>query len=96
MIVKIMLMSAVEMREEVHQLVDQIDEKLLEAVYALLGTYVQKEDSVLGYETDGTPVTASAFLEQADKAMEAVERGEYITVEELDRRTKEWLRQRIK
>jgi hypothetical protein len=41
-------------------------------------------------------VTASVFLKQAEAAMEAVERGEYITVEELDRKTKEWLEHRTR
>ncbi|MEL6658811.1 MAG: hypothetical protein AAFY48_01545 [Bacteroidota bacterium] len=85
-------MSAVEMREEVHQLIDQIDDRLLKAVYAMLGTYVKKEDDpVLGYETDGTPVTASTFLEQAEKAVAEAKEGKGITVEELRKRSEEWL-----
>ena len=92
MIVKEMLMSAVEMHQEVHQLIDQIDDRLLEAVYAMLGTYVKKEeDPVLGYETDGTPVTASVFLEQAEEAVAEAKAGKGITVEELRNRSEEWL-----
>lgn len=58
----------------------------------MLSTYVQEQkDPIIGYETDGTPVTASAFLEQADEAMVAVERGEYITFEQLEKKSEEWL-----
>ncbi len=84
-------MSAVEMRQEVHQLIDQIDARLLEAVYAMLGTYVKTEDPILGYETDGTPVTASAFLKQAEEAVAEAKAGKGISVEELRNRSTEWL-----
>lgn len=90
--VKSMFMSAVEMREQVHELIDQLDDRLLEAVYAMLETYMQKEeDPVLGYETDGTPVTASVFLEQAEEAVAEAKAGKGITVEELRNRSEEWL-----
>lgn len=95
MIVKQMLMSAVEIRAEIDSLLDKVqgqNESFLKVVHSMLSTYVQgQEDPIIGYETDGTPVTASAFLEQADEAMAAVERGEYITLEELEKESEEWL-----
>jgi hypothetical protein len=86
-------MSAVEMREEVHQLIDQLDDRLLEAVHAMLGIYVQKEvDPVVGYEADGTPITASTLEQQADEAVTQIERGEYTTLEELEKESEQWLK----
>lgn len=86
-------MSAGEMREEVHQLIDQLDDRLLEAVHAMLGIYVQKEvDPVVGYEADGTPITASTLEQQADEAVTQIERGEYTTLEELEKESEQWLK----
>ena len=88
-------MSTVEMRAEIDGWLDAIqksDQSLFKAVHAMLGTYAKEQDDpILGYEVDGTPVTASAFLKQADEAMEAVERGEYITAEELEKESAKWL-----
>ena len=90
---KRILMSTVEMRAEVHQMIDEIDSPLLEAIHAMLGTYKkrQEEDTIIGYETDGTAVTASVFLEQAEIAIAEAKAGKGITVEELEKRSEQWL-----
>ena len=84
------LMSTVDMRAEVHQMIDEVDNALLEAIHAMLGAYKkrQEEDPVVGYEIDGTPVKLSTLEKQAD---EAVEKGEYITLEELEKESEQWL-----
>ena len=85
-------MSAAEMREEVHQLIDLLDDQLLEAVYVMLGAYIKKEEKIIiGYNTDGTPVTASAFLEQAEKAIADAKADKGVSVEELRNISEEWL-----
>ncbi len=90
--IKQIFMSAVEIRADLIQRITNMDERFLKAMHLMAVAYDNKdEDPILGYETDGTAVTASAFLKQADAAMEEVVRGEYITVEELDKHTKEWL-----
>ncbi|PTM13830.1 MAG: hypothetical protein DA408_05065 [Bacteroidetes bacterium] len=90
---KQMLMSATEIRAEVHQMIDEVDDNLLEAIHAMLGTYKkrQEEDPIVGYEIDGTPITVSTLEQQADEAVAQVERGEYITLEELAKESEEWL-----
>ncbi|MEM9261098.1 MAG: hypothetical protein AAGA62_15755 [Bacteroidota bacterium] len=85
-------MSTIDMRTESQQILERIDERFLAAVYALLRTYDEpSQEPIVGYEIDGTPVTASRFLQQADEAMAAVDRGEYTTIEELEEESKKWL-----
>lgn len=86
-------MSTVDMRAEVHQMIDEVDIALLEAIHAMLGTYKkrQEEDPIVGYEIDGTPLTLSTLEKQADEAVAQVERGEYITLEELEKESEQWL-----
>lgn len=92
MIVKQMLMSAIEMREQVHQLVDEIDERLLKAVYALLGTYTHNQDEAIeGYDLDGNPMNAEQLMDKYEAGLAEVKAGNYITVEELREKSKEWL-----
>lgn len=87
------LMSTVDMRAEMHQMIDEVDNALLEAIHAMLGTYKkrQEEDPIVGYEIDGTPLTLSTLEKQADEAVAQVERGEYITLEELEKESEQWL-----
>jgi hypothetical protein len=79
---------------EFSRTIDQLDDRLLEAAHAMLGTSVQKEvDPVVGYEADGTPITASTLEQQADEAVTQIERGEYTTWEELEKESEQWLYQ---
>jgi predicted GTPase len=89
-----MIMSTVEMRGKVHQIIGEVGPTLLEAIHAMLETYQKRreDDPVVGYELDGTPITASTLEQQADDAIEQVARGEYITLEELEKESEEWLK----
>jgi hypothetical protein len=87
-------MTIAEQRTHVPQLLEQVDDEFFTTVYTMLETYVrgrQQPDPIIGYETDGTPVTARTFLRQADEAMAAVDRGEYITLEDLEKESEAWL-----
>lgn len=81
------------MRTEVHQMIEEADDALLEAIYAILeGHKKQHEsDSIVGYELDGTPITLATLEQQADEAMAQVRRGEYTTLAELEKESEQWL-----
>ncbi|MBE2207222.1 MAG: hypothetical protein IAE84_06535 [Saprospiraceae bacterium] len=89
-------MSTIELRTQLHHLIDQLDDRFLKAVHSMVSVY-QKEDSaldddpVLGYETDGTPVTASVFIEQAQKALSEAKEGKGLSVEEFTIISEQWL-----
>lgn len=90
--IKQMLMSTVEMRSEVAGWLEELDETFLAAVHAMVGTYVKKKaDAIIGYEIDGSPLTVSEFVKQADEQVERAKAGEGISVDELRKRSEEWL-----
>lgn len=85
-------MSAVEIKAEINRYLELVeDERFLKVVHSMLDTYLKEGDPIIGYEVDGTPITASTFLKQADESMAEVERGEYTTLEELEKESEEWL-----
>jgi len=79
------------MRQALHKRIDQIDEKFLKAVYAMVTAYLDEEDPIVGYEVDGKPIYASALREELDKEVENVVNGDYISAEELDKKSRTWL-----
>lgn len=87
-------MNIVDVRAEVHQMIDKADYVLLEAIYAMLEVYQkhQAEQTVVGYEADGKPITAASLEEQASKAITQVKQGEYISLEELEKESEQWLK----
>jgi len=89
-----MLMSAVEIRTEIDQLLNKIqsnNESFLKVVHSMLTTYVQEQDPVIGYNAAGKPMYASVAKEEFKARHEAVDRGEFITLEELKKESETWL-----
>ncbi len=82
-------MSTTEMRSELHQLIDQVDERFLKAVYLMVRAY-QEKDPVISYDIDGTPRTASELTAILDEEVEAARRGEYIAIEEFQKQSAQW------
>lgn len=95
MIVKQMLMSAVEMRDQVHQLVDEIDERLLKAVFLMMSSYQKEEVPNLVYQA-GEPVTTEALKAKISVAEAQIDRGEYLTPAQLRQEAEQWLSESIK
>lgn len=89
------LMSTVDMRNEVAGWLESLDDDFMAVVHAMVGTRVRQQqvetEPIVGYELDGTPVTASRFVEEAEAAVEAAKAGHSITVQELEKRSEEWL-----
>lgn len=86
-------MSTAEKRATLRQKMDELDDKFIEAIYAIVAAYEEKEeeDPIIGYDvTDGSPVRASVAKEQFAADLEAVKRGEYITVEDLEKESETW------
>ena len=82
-------MGTLEIRAELHKLIDQLDEGFLKAVYLLVHSY-QAKNKPLGYDLDGTPRTAAELTAILDGEVEAARRGEYLTIEEFQKQSSQW------
>ena len=84
-------MSPTDLRTELHHLIDSVDDQFVQAVHGIVKAYIRR-DEIVGYEIDGTPITADAFLEQANHAVSQIKSGKKgSSIEELDKKSKEWL-----
>ena len=85
-------MSTVDMRSEVATWLNELDDNFLAAVHAMVGTYVtkQKEDSIIGYDADGTPLQAEEMKKAYAAEVEGVKRGEYMTIEDFEKESAKW------
>lgn len=93
MIVKQMLMSAVEIRTEIQSFLEQVkDESFLKVVHSMLGTYVhEQKKEIVGYRTDThEPVYKSELAAELDAAVAEVDAGDFITLEELEAEVAKW------
>jgi uncharacterized protein (UPF0297 family) len=86
------IMSQEAKRAHAHELIDQMDNEFFDAVYQLMETYVRKQsDQVMGYSPKGEPVYVGEFLEQAEEEIRRAKAGEGISIEELKKRSAQWL-----
>ena len=92
MVVKQMLMSAIEIRAEIQSYLEQVkDESFLKVVHSMLGTYIkEQEDPIIGYDVDGVPLYASVAKKLFKEQLEGVERGEFVTIEDLEKEMETW------
>jgi len=83
------IMGTAELRKEVHRYIDRADERFLKMVNALAKSY-EEEEVIVGYRTDGTPITPQDLKERAKAASKRVKSGQYITQEELEKGVENW------
>lgn len=85
-------MSTTEKRSHARELIDRMDDEFFDAVYALMETYVRKQEgAILGYTAKGDPVRVGEFIEQAEEEVRRAKAGEGISVDELRKESNEWL-----
>jgi hypothetical protein len=82
-------MTATVLRKEVQQYINHADERFLRMVHSLAKEYTKNDDKVLGYHI-GKSVKKSHLLAELKEAEQQIERGEYITIDELEIESETW------
>jgi len=84
--------SATEIRSEVHQIIDSLDEGFLRVVHSMLDAYVRekKEDLVFGYDAEGRPIFSREAEEKYVATIEEMKKGHALTVEQLKKEAETW------
>lgn len=81
-------MGVHKLREELHEYINQADERFLKMVYAMSKEY--KKTDVVGYTVDGSPITKENLIKRARAASKRVKSGDYISQEELEKESDKW------
>ena len=80
-------MSTAQIREALHQYINKADARFIHLVYGMM-----KEDKkgAAIYTVQGKPLTQKQYKDEIDEARKQYETGEYITQEELEKKTENW------
>jgi hypothetical protein len=82
-------MSTLELKADLHNLINEInDNTVLKAVHMLLKK--QAQNDVVGYTANMKPLTKKAFIKRIEKAETQVKKGQYVTIEELEKESENW------
>ena len=82
-------MTTITLRKEVQQYISHADERFLRMVHSLAKEYTKADNKVVGYQI-GKPVKKNHLLADLDEAEKQVKRGEFITIDELEKESETW------
>lgn len=81
-------MELPELREELHKYISKADKNSLKIIYAI--SKEVKKATIIGYDTDGSPITQQELIKRAKRASERVKAGDFITQEDIEKEIKNW------
>lgn len=87
-------MSSTEVRNQIDLFLNQVDDRFLIVIHAMLGTYIDQQNKVsnaAGYDIDGTPRTHTELTAMLDKQVQEGRNGNYLSLEELRKASDQWL-----
>jgi hypothetical protein len=76
-------MGVLELREELHSLINHADERFLKMVYAMSKKY--KSTVIVGYNPNGSPITQQELRKRVKAASKRVKSGDFLTQEEVEK-----------
>jgi F0F1-type ATP synthase delta subunit len=74
-------MNTTDLRKKVHEIIDSSDDEIIKAVYTLL--QANDAEYILG-------ATVEQYNKEIDEAEAAIDKGKFITQEDLEKETKKW------
>lgn len=80
------------MKEVVLKQLEEADEKLLRMIHVMIEAYQREDDPVISYDVHGNPRRASELQGILDKEVGEARKGNYISIDELDEKSKEWVK----
>ena len=81
-------MGTIELREKLHDYINDADETFLKMVFAMSKEY--KTPLIIGYNTDGSPITQEDLKERVRSASNRVKSGDYITMKDIEKEVEFW------
>ncbi len=83
-------MKALEKRDYIHSHLHLIDERFINEMYQKMFSALEEGNPIVGYNPVGKPIKKQQLLADLEEAEREIERGEYITLDELDAESKTW------
>ncbi len=83
-------MSSAQVKKQLHDYIDQVDDRILHAMYAMLQNYLQQEEAIVGFTVQGQPLTKKDMIDSLNEAVSDVEKGKGISSDDIRKQKKNW------
>lgn len=85
-------MTTMDIKEDILTAINKADSRLLRLINALIKSYheAEQEEEIVAHTVDGKPLTLAEYRQDIMKAEAEIDRGEYITQEDLEKEVRSW------
>ncbi len=83
-------MSALQIRQELHEIIEVADEKWVVAIYAMLRSLMENDQTIVAFTAAGQPLTRQDFIAQIRAAYTAGKQGQTMTAQEVLAEIETW------
>ena len=84
-------MSTAQLKKLIKKHIDQADDKLLKMLIAMVEVYQEEDDPIISYDVNGNSRRVSELQVILKEQLELGRKGKYISIDDLDKKSKEWL-----
>lgn len=90
-------MGVEQIKDVLHHRINQADEHFLQVIYAMVEAYAEQhqigdDEDVIGYRSGGEAITVAKLKAKINLAENQIDRGEFLTPEELHKESELWLK----
>ena len=83
-------MSNLQLRSEIGKLLSVADERLLSSIYSMLKSYLEHDHDIVGFTTDGTPLTKEDLLQLVETSRKEALQGKVTGADALPAEIENW------
>lgn len=83
-------MNLVEKRDFIHSHLHEVGETIIDEVYRKIYSQMKNENSIAGSKQEWRPMLKDEFISRIKESEAQIERGEYLTIEELEKESDQW------
>jgi hypothetical protein len=83
-------MSLIQIRQELHEIIEKSDDSVVEAMYVVYQSLMDKNNDIIGFSAAGEPLTWQDFIARIRTSYSAGKRGEVKSAEQLLKAIETW------
>ena len=83
-------MSNIQLRSEIGRMLAFADERLLASIYSMMKSYLEHDQSIVGFTVEGKPLTKEDLLELVETSRKEALQGKVIGANELLAEIENW------
>lgn len=69
---------------------NEVDENTVNEIFEEMYSTLEKNNPVVGYDASGKPIQKEQFIKDILQAESQIKNGEFITLEQLEKESKDW------